>query len=324
MFRVEVFSVSPHIPVNLELLYSESRLRFDIAADPLARGIFIRIRCFLQRPRLFGHMPKVHSNPCPGRRTAAHRIDEHIVDGKKRGSFRVFPLPPLQAGKRCFLIRRVRDDQQRRFCARRLRRRFLHCRTHTRRSDTRRFAFHFTKVRRPGRIAQTFCLISRREFQQPFQRARFSVNPGVWITDLSESLRDRENVEVGRITVRNLVPAKRHGDSSVRQRPHRIGRARCAILRVLVVVEEHAVAFLLPPFELARAGARRSISRDKVRAARRTSTNVQRCSIRTLTCMPREPLVFGQPRSPISSRNALTSSATRRTSSQTTPGPGSR
>ena len=44
--------------------------------------------------------------------------------------------------------------------------------------------------------------------------------------------------------------------------------------------------------------------------------------MRTLTCMPREPLVFGQPRSPSSSSSAFTSSATRRTSSHATPGPG--
>ena len=45
-------------------------------------------------------------------------------------------------------------------------------------------------------------------------------------------------------------------------------------------------------------GARRSISRARASAARRTSVNVQRGSMRTLTCMPREPLVFGQPRRP--------------------------
>ena len=42
--------------------------------------------------------------------------------------------------------------------------------------------------------------------------------------------------------------------------------------------------------------------------------------MRTFTCMPREPLVFGQPRSPISSSNAFTSSATLRTSAQLNAG----
>ena len=67
---------------------------------------------------------------------------------------------------------------------------------------------------------------------------------------------------------------------------------------------------------------RRSISRDSASAARRTSVNVQRGSMRTLTCMPREPLVFGQPVRPSSSSSACTSSATRRTSAHATPGVG--
>ncbi len=41
-------------------------------------------------------------------------------------------------------------------------------------------------------------------------------------------------------------------------------------------------------------------------------------------CMPREPLVFGQPRRPVSSSSAFTSRATRCTSDHATPGPGSR
>src|SRR5438270_110559 len=55
-------------------------------------------------------------------------------------------------------------------------------------------------------------------------------------------------------------------------------------------------------FELASEGARRSTARDNATAARRTSAKLQRGSMRTLTCIPREPLVLGQPRSPISSR----------------------
>ena len=69
---------------------------------------------------------------------------------------------------------------------------------------------------------------------------------------------------------------------------------------------------------------RRSISRENASAARLTSVKVQRCSMRTLTCMPREPLVFGHPRSPSSSSSAFTSIATRRTSAHATPGVGSR
>ena len=53
--------------------------------------------------------------------------------------------------------------------------------------------------------------------------------------------------------------------------------------------------FLPPLRAVASAGIRRSISRAKASAARRTSTKDQRGTMRTLTCMPREPLVFGQP-----------------------------
>ena len=59
------------------------------------------------------------------------------------------------------------------------------------------------------------------------------------------------------------------------------------------------MALLLPPLAGRRSsGARRSTSRARASAARRTSGNVQRRSIRTLTWMPREPDVFGQPTRP--------------------------
>ena len=52
------------------------------------------------------------------------------------------------------------------------------------------------------------------------------------------------------------------------------------------------------------AGARRSTSRASASAARRTSVNDQRGWMRTLTWMPREPEVFGQPTRPTSSRTS--------------------
>ena len=120
------------------------------------------------------------------------------------------------------------------------------------------------------------------------------------------------------------MPVEWRGHTSVGKRAHGIRRAGSAVLRVLVVVEENAVTLLLPPLRTSQAGRRRSTSRDNASAALRTSSKAQRCWIRTLTCIPREPLVFAQPRSPISSRSDFTSRATRRTSRQLTPGPGSR
>ena len=75
---------------------------------------------------------------------------------------------------------------------------------------------------------------------------------------------------------------------------------------------------------VASAGARRSTSRASASAARRTWSNDQRGSMRTLTWMPREPDVLGQPTSPWSASTSRTTSATRRMSSQGTPGTGSR
>ena len=56
-----------------------------------------------------------------------------------------------------------------------------------------------------------------------------------------------EEREVGWIARWNFIPVKRSRYARVRHRPHRICGARRPILRILVVVEEHAVALLLPP-----------------------------------------------------------------------------
>jgi hypothetical protein len=54
-----------------------------------------------------------------------------------------------------------------------------------------------------------------------------------------------------------------------------------------------------------------SASDARASAARRTCSKLQRRWIRTLTCIPREPEVLGQPRSPCSSRTSRTSSVAR-------------
>ena len=75
---------------------------------------------------------------------------------------------------------------------------------------------------------------------------------------------------------------------------------------------------------VARPGMRRSTSRASASAARRTSVKLQRGSMRTLTWMPREPLVLGKPSIPCSRRTSPAHSATSRTSLHSTPGCGSR
>lgn len=72
------------------------------------------------------------------------------------------------------------------------------------------------------------------------------------------------------------------------------------------------------------SGARRSTSRANARAARRTSPNVHSGAIRTYTCNPRPPEVFGQPTAPSSSSTSCATRATRRTRPNPQSGIGSR
>ena len=76
------------------------------------------------------------------------------------------------------------------------------------------------------------------------------------IADGGEARRHGAQREVLRRAREQLVPGDRRGDARVGLRAHRVGAGDGAILGVLVVVEEDAVALLLPPLaggELGRA-----------------------------------------------------------------------
>ena len=81
------------------------------------------------------------------------------------------------------------------------------------------------------------------------------------------------------------------------------------------------MALLLPPL---RGRDRRRAPLDVARQRERRPPDLRRRSsarsIRTLTWMPREPDVFGQPTSPTASRASCTTRATSRTCDQGTPG----
>ncbi len=98
-------------------------------------------------------------------------------------------------------------------------------------------------------------LIFCRQLQQMFERTRRGIHVCVRIADLREARRHGEHGKIRRIALRHLVPMKRRGHAGVGQRPHRVRGAGRPILGVLVVVQEHAVAFFLPPF---RTGQRRN------------------------------------------------------------------
>ena len=73
------------------------------------------------------------------------------------------------------------------------------------------------------------------------------------------------------LAVRHLVPGERRRHARVGQRAHRVRRAGGAVLRVLVVVEEHAVALLLPPL---RGGERRRAPLDLARERQRRAAHL--------------------------------------------------
>ena len=110
---------------------------------------------------------------------------------------------------------------------------------------------------------------------------------------------------------------ERRRHARVRQRPHRVRGAGRAILGVLVVVEEHAVALLLPPL---RRRERRHAPLDLARQRERRAPHLAerparlRCA-RSRACRASRSSSASR-RGPSSSSSAFTSSATRRTSSQ--------
>jgi hypothetical protein len=134
---------------------------------------------------------------------------------------------------------------------------------------------------RGRRPARRFFL-PRRQLEQRLERGRGIVDARVPVADVGEARRHRREGEVPRIAALDLLPRERGGNARVGLRTHRVGGGDGPVLRVLVVVEEDAVPLFLPPLAGGeRFGARRSTSRASASAARRTSSNPQRRSIRT-------------------------------------------
>ena len=134
-----------------------------------------------------------------------------------------------------------------------------------RRLDARRLALLLAVVRRPRRVAEALAprppprapgapRASRppRRSRRPGRRSSAKRAGTVAIVNASAS-------RVGTSSQR-----ERRRDPRVRERPDRVRRGDRPVLRVLVVVEEHAVALLLPPL---RGGDRRrpplDVARDR-------------------------------------------------------------
>ena len=125
---------------------------------------------------------------------------------------------------------------------------------------------------------------------------------GLDVAELREALRHRREREVLGLDVGQLVPRDGRRDGRVGPRAHRVGRGDRPVARVLVVVDEDALAPAPPSTRRSsRASARAARPRGRTRArsgARRGTS--QFGSIRQAMWMPRLPDVFGQPMKPIS------------------------
>src|SRR6185369_7902352 len=87
-----------------------------------------------------------------------------------------------------------------------------------------------------------------------FERTWRGVHARVRIADLRESLRNRQYGKIGWLTIGDLIPMQRSGHAGVGERADGIRGACRPILRVLVVVEKHAMALLFPPFRGSQSG----------------------------------------------------------------------
>ena len=158
---------------------------------------------------------------------------------------------------------RVARGDRRRTCLRHLgRRAAVHaaarvlavCPTLPRRLDPRRLALLLRVVGRPRGVALAFRFIAGGQLQQRVKGAGGRIDPGPGIAPRGIDRRHGGQGEVLRHHVGHLVPAQRERDPGVGERPDGVGGGHGPVLRVLVVVQEHAVPLLLPP---ARGGDRR-------------------------------------------------------------------
>src|SRR3979490_3036472 len=102
-------------------------------------------------------------------------------------------------------------------------------------------------MRRPRRVPEPLALVARCELEQRLELVMALVDRCRGVAALAQSRRNALHGELGRGHIRALVPLQRAGNARVGDRADRIRRGDRAVARVLVVVDEDALAFLLPP-----------------------------------------------------------------------------
>jgi hypothetical protein len=140
------------------------------------------------------------------------------------------------------------------------------------RLNPHRFACHLREIRRVRRITLAeVALIALRPFKQRRDIERGVVDARMQVADFREPGRHGGDGEVVHLDVRQFIPGHRCRYPAEAGCPYRIGRGDRPVPGVLVEVDED----LLPRssrhhFVVTRSGRRRSTSRAKASAARRT------------------------------------------------------
>ena len=255
--------------VGADLSASQLALQPRVGARHSRVGIVVRVRRLLRRALVFRHVAQVHADARPGRRAAAHRVDEHVVHRevrrRRRGASPSSARAP-RAPRPCPASWRRRGAAS--SCARLLRRRSPA--PFARDGATRGASPSiFAVVRRPRRVAEARRLVARGEREQRLERARRR----------RRCRRAGSPIAAKRAGIVSTVKSagshagtssqrERRRDARVGERADRVRRAGRAVLGVLVVVEEDAVPLLLPP--LRRRERRRApldLARERERGA---------------------------------------------------------
>ena len=285
--------------------------------------VVVGIERLLRRPQLLGHV-LAGSRGCASRsrsgRASRRRARRPGARCAATSGWRAFQRSSPASASSFFCGAGDLDERLRGHAAAarlRPRRRFDGC-------DARRLAGLLRVVRRPRRVALALGLLPRRQLEERVERAGLLVDPRVAVADRGEARRHRAQREVARVAGEELVPGERRRHARVRLRAAPSRRSRpCGPWRSGCSRGRRRGA---PPSTTCwsrSSGARRSTSRASASAARRTSANAQRGWIRTLTWMPREPDVFGQPTRPRSASTSRDDARHRRGSATTRrPAPG--
>src|SRR2546422_10381006 len=109
-------------------------------------------------------------------------------------------------------------------------------------------------MRRPGCVAQPLALVARRELEELLERAGCRVDSGMAIAERREALWHRRQGKVRGIGGIHFVPPERRRDPRLGGGPHGVRRGDRAVLGVLIVVDEDAMALFLPPLARGELG----------------------------------------------------------------------